>query len=192
LARKATRRGHLTAGCGTHAGITTARKAERRGRTGRLALRRARSRRVRTRTHQGHLQGRRRNHAGRSTGQPGHQPQVRPGLAGVLRRRGCHQPHRRRASPHQTPQAGDRMNPVRPTRNAWAWWPGRSSKPVCDRNTAVAVRFPRIPRKRHQATGIRLQAGWGRDRAAATRLRPAPNGTQAARRSLVIDPLPVT
>src|SRR5215204_2496137 len=29
--------------------------------------------------------------------------------------------------------------------NAWAWWPGRSSKPVCGRKTSVAVRFPRIP-----------------------------------------------
>ncbi len=31
------------------------------------------------------------------------------------------------------------------TRNVWAWWPGRSSKPVCGRRTSVAVRFPRIP-----------------------------------------------
>lgn len=30
--------------------------------------------------------------------------------------------------------------------NARAWWPGRSSKPVCGRGAAVAVRFPRIPR----------------------------------------------
>ena len=29
--------------------------------------------------------------------------------------------------------------------NARAWWPGRSSKPVCGRGAAVAVRFPRIP-----------------------------------------------
>src|ERR687890_955522 len=31
------------------------------------------------------------------------------------------------------------------TRNAWAWWPGRSSKPVYGQRTSVAVRFPRIP-----------------------------------------------
>jgi hypothetical protein len=38
-----------------------------------------------------------------------------------------------------------KMTLISYSRNVWAWWPGRSSKPVCGRKTSAAVRFPRIP-----------------------------------------------